>query len=326
MTNLCSIAIPVADSSAETRAKVLPQAFDQVLRKLSSSSSVENMPQMLVVKQDVEKYLSNYFYLNKEGVEYLNLHFNEQMLENLLADLGRPRLGFDRPQVLFWLVVEDEHKPMFVANGVAETLPIASKIDALSNDYAVPIIIPLLDLTERLFISEKDVQNFNEPPLQQASGRYNAESVLLGSIKRVAGIWNCEWRLIDRDRSIAWNTTGTDINAELELMINNLAGHLIATHGSLYNQPIVPKQHIALRVNGVRSVSDYAKVLAYLKQLAGIKQVEIGAVAGNQATFIVTAEGNKEGLVQLLQMDSLLIADAQASDTNQEDLVYRIAL
>lgn len=76
-----------------------------------------------------------------------------------------------------------------------------------------------------------------------------------------------------------------------------------------------------MRVKGVNNVTEYATVLAYLKNLPIVQQVEIGGVDGNQAIFLVTVDGGKDAVIKALQSDNLLNAESEIDAT----LIYRIS-
>lgn len=318
VNNLYTTAIQVTDNTLDTRAKTVPQAFEMVIRRAASSHQATIHPEYLKAKQHVDEYLDTYFYTENSGVYTLSLQFNEQKITNLLKKMGRNSFNKNRPQILLWLVLEQNNQPNFVTS--SSQTEVATKIENLSNNYGLPILFPLLDLTERLFIAEQDVINFNVAPLQQAAGRYNVDGIMVGKVNNINGIWHCEWRLVSGQQNVAWNTSGDDLDVELEVMFNQMADNLIAGFGTINTKEQPTKPNIAVRVKGVNSVADYARVLSYLKKLPIVRQVEIGSVEGNQAIFIISAEGGKEEVIKSLHADNVLNAESEIDAT----LIYRV--
>ena len=316
--NLYSEVIQLNDNTIATRSAILPQAFESVVRRVASSHSALTHAEYLNAKQHIDAYINTYFYSENAGVYNLTLQFNEQMLTDLLNKMGRTSFSKNRPQVLLWLIVEQNNQPNFLVSGSQDE--IANKVEALAKSYGLPIVLPLLDLTERLFIAEQDVINFNIKPLQQAAGRYNADTLMVGKLNNISGVWHCEWRLVDGDNSVSWNSAGEDLDIELEVMFNQLADNLLVSFGIRDSSEVI-KQSIAVRVKGVNNVTDYATVLAYLKNLPIVQQVEIGGVDGNQAIFLVTVDGGKDAVIKALQSDNLLNAESEIDAT----LIYRIS-
>lgn len=321
--NLYNVVIQVTDNTIETRNQLLPQAFDQMIIRVASSNTVTSHPEMVLAKKNIDKFINNYFYIETPEAYNLNIRFNEQQVNNLLTKIGRKTLGKDRPQTLLWLVFEENGKRNFITHGPQTEL--AAKIENLSANYGIQILFPLMDLTERLFITEHDVINFNPIPLQQAAERYNSDLMLLGKINNLAGIWHCEWRIVEGDQNVAWNSSSANLDDELDYMMNNLANQMIVKRGQVQAQLASNangnKTGIALRIKGINSVADYAKIFNYLKKLAITQQVEIGSVNGNQATFIIIATGGKDALIKSLRDDNILVAEFEIDG---QELTYRI--
>lgn len=330
--NLYTIVIQVSDNTIETRNQHLPQAFDQVVKKVAGTHDVLIHPEFIAAREHIDRFISTFFYVENEQAYNLTLRFNEPMLNHLLNKMGyTSQLGKDRPQILLWLVLDEQGKRNFVTHSSNSVY--ANKIDSLSTSYGMPILLPLLDLTERFFITEQDVMDFNIAPLQQAALRYNAEMILLGKATYNNSIWECEWRLVDNLHNISWNGSSVSIDQELESMFNQLGDKVIASRNMVSNYAqntpglqsndlvkAVTKKGITIRVRGVNNLADYAKIFAHLKTLAIAQQVEIGSIEGNQATFIITAGGGKEAIEKALKNDALLSVDFIADN----ELIYRV--
>ncbi len=332
MDNLYTSVIQVTDNTFEARNQVLPQAFDQVVKKVASSHDVFNHPEFIAARQHIDRFVTTFFYVENGDSYALTLRFNEQMINNLLTKTGHNTFGKERPQILMWMVLDDQGKQNFVTQGPQAVL--ANKIENLSNSYGVPVYLPLMDLTERLFITEQDVLNSNIAPLLQASERYNSDLVLLGKGINQNGVWNCQWQLLNGNNNISWDTSSISIDEQLEQLFNQLSVKIIASQQIatepeqeiVADQTIAPKQvqnkkNVTIRITGINSINEYAKTFAQLKKLSIAQQVEIGSVNDNQATFIITATGGREAIIKALKNDNYLIAEPAISDQN---LTYRI--
>ncbi|HSX20538.1 MAG TPA: DUF2066 domain-containing protein [Gammaproteobacteria bacterium] len=324
MDNLYTVVIQVTDNNIATRNKHLPQAFEQVIKKVASSNHVLHHQEYINAREHLDRFVNHYFFTEDDGDYTLTLRFNEQMINRLVAKMGRTTLGKTRQQVLLWLVTQQNNNAQFVAYEVDGTL--AHHVDRLALDYGVPIILPLLDLTERVFIRERDVLDFNVRPLQQAAERYNTSTILLGKAQSLAGIWHCEWRLIDGDQNISWTSNSPDLKAELEQMINRLADQMVAQKHNMQQQTTKLATGITVRVNGITSVADYTKVFDHLKRLSLVQQVDAGSMDGDQATFVVKADGGAIGLSRALQMDTVLVSDLSVLPNPLDDAANSLNL
>ncbi len=323
--NLYSTVIQVPDNTMATRNQHLPIAFEQVIKKVASSHQVLLASEYLEAREHPDRFISHYSYLDHENAYALRLRFNEAMINNLLHKIGRATLGKNREQILLWVVQDDPKNPVFIANGPNDI--ITKKISSLAANYGVPIMLPLLDLTERLFISEQDILSTNIQPLQLAAQRYSTDSMLLGKIKHEGDLWSCDWHLVVNQQQITWHSVSNNLDAELEAMINNLADKLITIQQSMQQKSGDAAQNIVLRIKGVSTVNDYAKVVDHLKRLHTVKQVEIGAVSGTYGTFIIQADGGSKQVLHDLRMSNFLIVDPQTAEDNENsnnlDLIYR---
>lgn len=232
-----------------------------------------------------------------------------------------------RTPVLLWVVVKQQDTQDFITDGSQDAF--ASKIDVFANGYGLPVVFPLLDLPERLFITEQDAINLNVQPLLQAAERYNTNIILVGNLKNIDNIWQGEWRLMDGIQDTAWNNTGHDLDGVLEAMVSDLANKIFVKKVAVKQSPpksIVKSQDITVLVKDINSVSDYANVLAYLKTLDIAQQVAIGSVDGNQAMFIITAKVGREDLIKALNISNVLIAEPVLPGKHSSesfDLIYR---
>lgn len=303
LTNLYSVNINVADNTVETRNKQLPEALEQVLVRVSSSTEILNHKELAVAKQQVDKYVNGFSYKQNEELYKLTIQFNEKMIGQLLSRLGRSAISKNRPLVLLRLVDGGTHED------------VVAKLDLLSNRYGVPIVVPLLDLSEM----HMDAKHVGE-----VASRYRADVVMTGKISNIAGEWRCEWQLFNSDKVVVWGSNGADLDAQLDLMVNHLAEQLTTRYNALSVAKNAGGNKISLRVGGVANINDYAKITAYLKNLAPIKRVEVKSVLDNEVVYLISAEGGREAITTAISLDRLLTASA--ADYDGEGLSYKVNL
>ena len=318
--NLYTIESSIADNSVETRNKLLPQALDQVLLKVVGSKSILSDPQLAIAREHVDKYVTSYSYTPDNGAYKISIKFNDKMIDQLLSQAGRITLNKNRPLVLLWLVVESNNDMHFVGGGVHED--IADKLEELSHNYGIPMSLPLLDLPERMLITEHDVQDFNWGALKQSVGRYRANIVVAGKITNQGGIWHNKWELLDGDQTMGWETSGDDLNTQLEQMLDHLSAQVVASYTNV-DKNLDTKQGLSLSVKGIKSLEDYAKVMAYLKSVTAIKKVELNSIIDDEAIFLISADGGKDSITKAISLETLLIATSAANSSGS--LEYKVS-
>jgi len=302
LSNLYSVNLNVADNRAETRNKLLPDALEQVLVKVSSSTEILQNKELAVAKQQVDKYVNGFSYKQNEELYKLTIQFNEKMISQLLSRLGRPAISKNRPLVLLRLIDGGTHED------------VVAKLDILSNRYGMPIVVPLLDLSEM----HMDAKHVGE-----VASRYRADVVMTGKISHVSGEWHCEWQLFNSDKVVVWGSNGANLDSQLDLMVTHLAEQLTTRYNAVTVAKNVVGNKISLRVNGVTNINDYAKITAYLKNLAPIKRVEVKSVLNNEVVFLISAEGGKEAVTTAISLDRLLTASV---DSDTDGLSYKVNL
>lgn len=320
--NLYTVVIQVTDNSSVTRNKQLPSAFEQVIRKVSSSQQLFSHPDYLAATKQIENYVNQYFYSEQGELYTLTLHFDPQMVNKLIAKTGRKTLGTIRPQVLLWIVYEDP-KPNFVTHSTHEN--IVREINALADSYGLKVMLPLLDLAERETLSEENILNNNADAFKLAAELYRTDVILLGKMKEDNGICHGDWQLVTDSRIFNWQTTSNDLHAQLENMIKNVADNLIVAQAQNKFSQIVN-----IRVTDIKTANDYAKVVTYLQKLPMVKKLVTNSVGGNLADFELHIDVNGTQLLEQLKETTMFsIQDiATKDDKIIEDisLVYRMAL
>lgn len=309
----------VPDNGQETRVALLPTALDQVLLRVAGTGEILQQQVVLDAKQQPEKYVRDFAYREANGTYQLIVNFDERMIDQLLVSAGRGNLSKNRPVTMIWLAVEDQQKTELVGDNAYQEL--AEYVDLAARNHGIPVVLPLLDLTERLFVSANDVVIFNAGPLQQAAGRYNADMILAGKISKNNNAWQCAWRLYVGDQSVEWQSDGQDLNTQIDAMLNGLTDKILAHYGhATHAQP--SKTAVFVRVKGVVNVAAYAKVMGFLAKLPAVKNVAVSSINDQEVVFAIYADGGRSAVRTAIDLDTILVADAVDSDGDY--LSYRI--
>lgn len=319
LKDLYSFNARVADNTPNTRAAILPQALDQLFLKLAGSHQILQHPKIVAAKQQADQYVRDFYYREASDSFHLTINFDENMVEQLLASADIPLLTKHRPVVMVWLVVGDHSNNNFVLIGEQAYAELARLVERTGQNYGIPTVMPLLDLTEELLVKPNDVAEFNEVPLQQAAGRYNVDIVLAGKITKQDDEWQCVWRLYAGDRKLDGATSGADLPVEIDNMFGKvtqeLAKHYAGTKFKYRNNNLV-----FVRIRGVTDVGDYAKIMTYLVGLPSVKNAEVSAVNDQEMVVALTTDSGQQTIKAALDINTLLV-DA---GTTEEYLSYTL--
>lgn len=308
----------VDNNYPQTRMDLLPTGLDEVLLKVAGNRAILQHPAIIDAKLQLDKYVKDFAYKETDSNYKLAVNFNQQMVDKLIAATGRGNLSKNRPLIMAWVAINSDNLVELVGDQAHPEL--AELIDTTAQQHGIPMVLPLLDLTERLFIGPMDVATYNEVPLQQAAGRYNADLVLVGNIKQGDGQWQCAWRLYTNDQIVDWNTSGEDLELEIDGMLGELSDQLL-NHYANINRPRASNDNtVFVRITGVADVAEYAKIMDYLMNLTAIKNVEVSNINEQDAVFAVTADGGRRAIRSAISLDRVL---AEVS-TEADHLEYRL--
>ncbi len=308
----------VDNNYPQARNDMLPRGLGEVLLKVAGNRAILQHRAVLEAQQHPEKYVKDFAYKETDTNYKLAVNFNQQMVDRLIAETGRGNLSKNRPLIMAWVAIRTDNFVDLVGDQAHAEL--ADIIDTTAQQHGIPMVLPLLDLTERLFIGPMDVVTFNEVPLQQAAGRYNADLVLVGNIKQVDDEWICAWRLYTNDQIVDWSSSGEDLELEIDGMLGELSDQLL-THYANINRPRASNDNtVFVRISGVLDVSEYARIMDYLMGLTAIKNVEVSNINEQDAVFAVTADGGRRAIRSAISLDRVLAEVSSAED----HLEYRL--
>lgn len=308
VSSLYSAQIPVNSHSSSQQNQALTQALNLVLIKVSGNSAITNIDGISGALEDPNQYVRNFSYTkaanNSTMPLLLNVNFTPQAINDLLQQTGQPIWSQNRPLTLIWLVTKNASGLHLINNSSEEQ--IAQLTNEASTKRGLPIIFPILDLSDIQQIQASDVWAPFINVIQRASARYAPDEILIVRINNS----NQEnivsnWTLLSQNKSLNWDIK----NKNIEETINNGIDNVVTT---LANQFAVTKsnnqQHdLKLLVTDLQSINDYAKITNYLNKLSGVINVEVEKVTASQATFILTLNTDTNSLRRAIKLGSVLL-------------------
>ena len=188
----------VASQDRSHRVQALKSALAAVMLKVGGQASVLEDD---VIKNGIKNYntyVSQYHYVRENvantqnshiqtnepnqkhpqiNVLYLVAHFNEDKINTLFQQANLARWGRLRPQVLLWLIDEQGFERRFLSNSSDSVLP--QVVNDFSNERGLPLLLPLMDLTDASEIKMSDFWGRFKQPIKEASMRYFSEAIVL---------------------------------------------------------------------------------------------------------------------------------------------------
>lgn len=328
LSSLYADQVPVNSRAAALQKSAIAKALKNVFIKVSGNAKVADIDEISSAIQNPDNYVRDFSYKqNPADIDnplILQVNFTPKSIDNLLNQVGQPIWKKNRPLTLIWLATQNKSSTQLINNS-DDTIVQLLTLDA--KQRGVPIIFPILDLTDMQQLKPTDVWAPFIDVVQNASARYSPDAILIIRLNQSdPNNLISHWALLLKNNKMTWDIKGNDKQAILQAGINNITNILAKQFAvSKINQTT---NTITITVMNLKNIGDYAKVVHYLNELAGITNVEVQNVSASQVKFNLTLNVKTETLRRTIQLNPMLSpvessepGDNQIPETN---LVYTL--
>ncbi len=310
----------VPDQSRSERGLAMSAALAEVVTRVSGRPDARLQPAVAAAIRQPARLLQQYRYrplppalrdaaLPGSDPQRILFHFDRRAVDRLLRDNGLPVWGATRPTVLAWVAVEDEEGRRLLAADTPD--PLRRALIDEARRLGLPLILPLMDLQDTTRVSLGDVWGRFMEPLRQASQRYRPEVVLLLRLYRGAGgDWQADWRVDQDGVGEQWHSDGALAEEAVSAGMSRLLAWLSARYAP--QEQTTAGHHLIFSVQGVRDLTDFARVERYLRSLQQVAVVRPQAFADDRVDFALVLQGSEQGLVQTIALGRLLVPVTEA--------------
>lgn len=298
----------VADQGDEARAAALPGLLAQVLSRLaldpgevaalSIDGSLVRAPQLL------QRWSYRRDAKSASGViEYRQIlvaRFEQAAVDQLLADAGILAWTGARPEPRVWLAIDDGSGPRLLT--AAEAGVVAPLVES-ARQRGFGLRFPTD--SAQYASGERAAWNDDDMAADSLLGGADAQVQLIGRLRRIGGSWQVDWRVRESGAELSRVArSGGSANPLLALGGDLVADALLAHYRSLRlrGEPGV----YAVRIYGVASVSDYARLRAYLESLPLVRGMQPQAAAGDRLDLKLDLVSGIEALRALVRQGAVL--------------------
>ena len=304
--------VRVATQEPADREAALRLALRRVLSKVSGRREVESHPLLVDALSAPAGFVQQYQYRTRSAEEpdseegetsRLWAKFDAKVVDGLIHEAGLPVWGRSRPSVLVWLSVESAGRRELLAadEGAAYLAPIEDG----ARRRGIPLVLPLLDLEDRLAVSPDELWAGFLERLRSASARYDTEAVLLVRVRELPPILaEAHWSLLVNGGEQHWSTQADLPELLLEDGMHVAADLLAARYVRPAEQYVT--RRVDLVVTGVHTLEDYARALRYLHSLDEVERVDVYTVEAGQVRFRVDAHGGRASIRQSVALGATL--------------------
>lgn len=318
--NLYSAKVVVSSQSAGDRNKALKKALRGVIFKVGGKK-IEH-PLVSQAVKNYNKYVNQYQYIRQNNVSYLNVSFNEEKINTLFKQSDLAIWGRLRPQVMVWVVEENGFERRLLSSTSNSLIP--QSIDDFSQLRGLPLVMPIMDLTDLSAVTITDVWGRFTRPVAQASARYLAEAVVVIRISNnslvVEQDENSDCQPLCQTQSLVldWSLMADAQNEDSQIFSEQYQGEdvLILLHQALSDITDNIYQQYALSTTNsnellidVANIDNLAKLIAvseFLAELSAVESVQLVSVQGTIRRFKLSLIGSQQALLASLKLSGEL--------------------
>lgn len=300
----------VATQSEEDRVAAAPAALGEVLAKVSGVPAAATNAELAAARADALALMSSHRY-QRETIRVagaaqeryrLIASFNRAGVDRLLSRAGYPQWPTPRPTPVVWLAIDDGRGARFVSASQARV--IAAMTDQ-ANRRGISLNLPLVDAQDQQALTPEAVWAQDFPSVARASKRYPGRIALAGKMFRTDNGWRGEWTLLENGEAIgAWDAVSVDAATVLARGADGTADAL----AKRYSRRILGGKpgRYSIWVEDLRSATDMARALAYLRGLAVVRDADLIASRGSSAKLGVSLTTGLDGFDRFVSDDDVL--------------------
>ena len=176
--------VMIENQSQATQRQAGRAALEQVFVKLSGSVNVVNDPTIKRAIGNYEQYLVASSYLQRADTLMFEARFNQDKIVSLLKSTGMPIWANLRPNATLWFAKQSDDGDIIWFNQNASP-EFNQRLQQLSFERGVNIVLPIGDLTDSMSISDFDVWTQNTTKLVAQTTRYNTAFTLSAAMKPI---------------------------------------------------------------------------------------------------------------------------------------------
>ncbi len=341
--NLYNAKVEVSSQTNSERKRALEQAMGAVVIKVGGQQALLSNTTIRQGLRNASRYLTKYRYQrNAEKLELL-VTFDEKKINQLFERAHAPVWGSLRPQILLWLVEENGLRRTTLSNATKSSFAddsliptsynLPESVDQFSRNRGLPILMPLMDLTDVNTISTFDIWGRFAAQVKNASQRYNPESIVIVRLSnssllplqdKTEQVENCllcqkeaqkyalDWSFIaDAQDS---NLDKIDAQEFGDVSFGTSPNELLQEALSLISDKIYQKyalnsgdeQNYIIDVANIPSLKDFIEVERFLEQLSSVKSVKLLYASGDYRRFELTLKSSGQAFIASLKLNKQL--------------------
>lgn len=302
--------VDVTDTLEESQA--IGQAFVQVITELTGSTDSQNNAVIKQSLQSAQEYVSHIATLQQDDAQQvLQIRFDHVAVNQLLSQAGLPIWGGERANLIAWLVIEKQGMQEMIGDDGHQAAVLLRQQTELRG---IPLLLPLMDLTDQSLVSISDIGGRFWQPIEQASQRYQSQGIVIGRIyQTIDGYWHGQGQLSLPDGTDAWSLEAAELDGLIANLAEQLGAMLVKRYALLTDSR--NSGQLFVQVQGVGDLQSYADLRSVLAAVSSVTGVTLESLQGDTVLLKVTHQGEAKKLLLSLELESrLALLDGQQAN------------
>lgn len=328
---LYTATVEVLSQNEESRIAAMHKGLAEVLVRTSGQTAVLKVPKIQQELKQADRWVERFTYepvaIDGKATNkfMLTLNFNPEAVKRLLTESRQGLWLQTRPITIAWFAMDTPEGKQLIGND--SELPIPNVVQTTAEARGVPVILPLLDLTDLSKVNADDVWQQNAAALNDVgTGRYNAEAVLMGKFQGLDNgkKWHANWVLMVDEVKLAWEGDASTLSDLVKDGINTMTDKMGArfaqatattTATTIASTSVTsPSVSLTLAINGIKGMGAYAKSTSYLENLPGVSNLAVQTIGPDYVVYELSVSGGSQELVSLLKRDAVLVPATSSTD------------
>ncbi|WP_432463634.1 DUF2066 domain-containing protein [Agarivorans sp. QJM3NY_33] len=257
------------------------QAFELLLRRLTGDSASHSNPLVVKAKKNITPYIQQFSFAE----QHISVLFNEAKVNQLLTQAQLRLWGKQRPDILLWYASEQNFNRQLMADSAEQSWFVHGRQQA--QLLALPIRLPVMDLSDSMALSVNDVWGGFDGPLYTASARYNTPLILSFRQYPQGQNWQIQWRLLDSANQV--QLASGQVQAPLEEVAAAAMDAVSASLAERFGVALGEStdEAIVLSFANITGMNKYVDLERFLNQQPSVASVTLEQVNHDTFTFRV---------------------------------------
>lgn len=242
MINLYTARVDVPAKTDDYKEQAVTDGLLQVLTKLSGNSLIKDSPDIQdnLKKADYFVQDMNYSDSTPDSSQYsLSIRYNPIDVQRILKNADIPIWGEVRPLILAWVAIDNGQGEFEIVNQDSKN-ELWQALELISQKYGLPLMMPLMDVTDLHQVEVNDVLNASVKTLKKAGERYAPEALLIGKIFKTDNGVQTKWLLVLDKKQWQWETQTEKLEQSIAITMatvnQSLAKHFLEVEAKSHVQ------------------------------------------------------------------------------------------